>query len=86
MIYKPKEFNTFCDLVAQEIFEFRALHCSKICCKISIKLEHDFFKNISKGPALLWQKQIQTIWYGLNDKKRMKNNEVILAQYFYLDP
>ena len=43
-------------------------------------LERNSFKNVSKGSAFLWQMQIQTIEYGLNDentdKTRLKVNPV----------
>ena len=35
-------------------------------------LEHNLFKNVSKWVISLWQTQIQTIKYGLNDKKKIK--------------
>ena len=35
-------------------------------------------KNVSKGPAFLWQMQIQTIEYDLNVTIRIKKKEVIL--------
>ena len=36
------------------------------------KLEHNLFKNESKWDTFLWQTQIQSIGYGLNDAKRIK--------------
>ena len=41
-------------------------------------LEHTLFKNVSKWVIFLWQTQIQTIKYGLNDKKRIKKKQVTL--------
>ena len=35
-------------------------------------LEHDLFKNVSKGPAFWGQTQIQTIEYGFNDTIRIR--------------
>ena len=42
---------------------------SKEACTPQLQnlLKHNLFKNVSKGPAFLWQAQIQTIEYGLND-------------------
>ena len=47
------------------------------------KLKHNLFKNVSKGPAILWKTQIQTIEYGLNDAIRIKKNEFILIPFSF---
>ena len=46
-------------------------------------LEHNLCKNVFMGPAFLWQTQIQTIEYGLNDTIRITKNEVILMLYTF---
>ena len=38
-------------------------------------LEHNLGKNVSKGPAFLWQTQIQTIKFGFNNAYNMDINE-----------
>ena len=48
-----------------------------------LELEHNLFKNVSKGPAFLWQTQIQTTKYGLSDTLRIKENKVILILYSF---
>ena len=35
-------------------------------------LEHNFFKNVSKGPAFSRQTEVQTLEYGLDDAMRIK--------------
>ena len=49
----------------------------------SLLLKHNLFKKVSKGPAILWQTQIQTIEFGLNDTIRILKNEVILILYSF---
>ena len=44
-------------------------------------LEHTLFKNVSNRVTFLWQTQIQTIEYGLNDTKRITKNQVTLILY-----
>ena len=39
-------------------------------------LVRNLFKNVSKGAAFLWQTQIQTIEYDLNDTIRMKRMDL----------
>ena len=39
-------------------------------------LKHNLFKNVSKWVTILWQTQIQTIKYGLNNTKRIKKYQV----------
>ena len=46
-------------------------------------LEHNLFKNASNWVIFLWDKQIQTIKYGLNDAKRIKKKQDILILYSY---
>ena len=46
-------------------------------------LKHNIFKNVSKGPAFLWQTQIQAIEYGLNDAIRIKKNEALMILYSF---
>ena len=42
------------------------------CSYIVLALEHNLFKNVSKYVIFLWNTQIQTIKYGLNDTKMIK--------------
>ena len=44
----------------------------------TINLEHNLFRNILNWVAFLWQTQIQTIIYGLNDAKRTKKKQITL--------
>ena len=41
-----------------------------------MRLEHNLFKNVSNWATFLWQTQIKTIKYGLNDTKRIKKKQV----------
>ena len=50
---------------------------------ISKLLEHNLFKNVSKGPAFLWQSHIQTIEYDLKDTIRINKNEFIMILYSF---
>ena len=45
-------------------------------------LEHNFFKDMSKGPAFLRQTQIQTLEYGLDDAMPIKTNDLVLILNF----
>jgi len=46
-----------------------------------LSLEHNLFKNVSNWVTFLWQTQIQTIKYDLNDTKRIKKKPVTLILY-----
>ena len=46
--------------------------------KFSEQLEHTLDKNGSTGPAIMWQNQIQTIEYGINDTIRIKKIGTIM--------
>ena len=49
-----------------------------------IWLEHNlFFKNVPKGPLLMWQMNIQSIDYGLYDMLRIEQKEIILMIYSF---
>ena len=48
--------------------------------RVSKRLEHNSSKNVSKRPAFVWQTQIQTIEYGLNNKILKGKKEVIDKQ------
>ena len=45
-------------------------------------LEHNFFKDMSKGPAFLRQTQIQTLEYGLDDAMPIKTKDLVLILNF----
>ena len=46
-------------------------------------LKHNLFKNVSNWVTFFWQTQIQTIKYGLNDTKRIKEKQVTLTLYSF---
>ena len=46
----------------------------------SLSLEHNLFKNVYTTAAFLWQTQIQTIIYGLNNFDKKK---IILILYLF---
>ena len=50
---------------------------------ITLLLEHNLFQNVSKWVTFLWQTQIQTLEYGLNDAKRIKKKQVTLILYSF---
>ena len=59
------------------------LGCSEDLFHFWRYLKRNSFKNVSKGPAFLWQTLIQTIEYGLNDAIGVKKNEVIMIIYSF---
>ena len=46
-------------------------------------LEHNLFNNVYKWVTFLWETQIQTIEYGLNDAKWIKKKEFTLILYSF---
>ena len=50
---------------------------------LSILIEHNLFKNVSNWVTFLWEMQIQTIKYGLNDTKMIKKKEFTLKLYSF---
>ena len=44
-------------------------------------LEHNLFKNMSKGPAFSRPNQIQTLKYGLDDAMQIKKKDLALIKY-----
>ena len=59
---------------------WKVCHYLRLSKTMIIRVQFDF-KNVSKGPAFLWQTNIQTVKYGLNDAKLIKKNELILILY-----
>ena len=47
------------------------------------KLELNSFQIVSNWVTVLWQTQIQTIKYGLNETKRIKKKQVALIIYLF---
>ena len=55
--------------------------CNKIL--LTKVLEPNLFKNVSNWGSFLWQTQIQTIEYGLNDMKRIEKKQGTLILYSF---
>ena len=58
-------------------------YCDRVYVKQSLllDLDHNFFKNVSKGPAFSRPTQIQTLEYGLDDAMRIKKKDLVLIEY-----
>ena len=62
----------FCDVAALK--KWVGSHFNSRRSKVF--LEHNLIKNVSNWVTFLWQTQIQTIRYGLNDTKRKKRSKL----------